>query len=103
MLFAGTDIEPKPDSADSVKSMAGALSSALDSAGARVELEAFGGAPGDKSSDARRLSLRRALAIRQLLIDGGIPANRIDVRALGGVDDRGNADRVDVYLRGAPG
>ena len=28
---------------------------------ARVELQAFGGAKGDKGSDARRLSLKRAL------------------------------------------
>ena len=56
---------------------------------------------GDKSSESRRLSLRRALAIRQLLIDKGIPANRIDVKAMGGIDDHGNADRVDIWLRGA--
>lgn len=101
VLFAGTDITPQTDSADTVKSLAGELNSALDSGAARVELEAFGGPPGDKSSDARRLSLRRALAIRQMLIDKGVPANRIDVRALGGADDRGDAERVDVYLRGA--
>ena len=101
VLFSGSDIDPKPDSADALKAMASNLNSALDSGAARVELEAFGGAPGDKSSDARRLSLRRALAVRQLLIDSGIPANRIDVRALGSADDHGDADRVDVYLRGA--
>jgi outer membrane protein OmpA-like peptidoglycan-associated protein len=101
VLFSGTEITPQSDSADSVKSLAGELNSALDSGAARVELEAFGGSPGDKSSDARRLSLRRALAIRQMLIDKGVPANRIDVKALGGADDRGDAERVDVYLRGA--
>ena len=101
VLFSGTDIDPQNDSADALKSMAGNLNSALDSGAGRVELEAFGGAPGDKSSESRRLSLRRALAIRQLLIDKGIPANRIDVKAMGGVDDHGNADRVDIWLRGA--
>jgi outer membrane protein OmpA-like peptidoglycan-associated protein len=101
VLFSGTDITPKGDSAETVNSLAGELNSALDAGAARVELEAFGGTPGDKSSDARRLSLRRALAIRQMLIDKGVPANRIDVKALGGADDRGNAERVDVYLRGA--
>ena len=56
---------------------------------ARVELQAFGGNKGDKGSDARRLSLKRALAIRQVLIDDGVSPDRIDVRAMGGVDDTG--------------
>jgi len=101
ILFAASSTDPEADGAGQVKSIAGNLNAALDSDNARVELEAFGGPPGDKSSDARRLSLRRALAIRQLLIDGGIPADRIDVKALGGIDDQGKADRVDVWLRGA--
>ena len=57
------------------------------------------GSEGDKGSDARRLSLKRALAIRQVLIDDGVPAERIDVRAMGGVDDTGPADRVDVFVK----
>jgi outer membrane protein OmpA-like peptidoglycan-associated protein len=101
VLFSGTDIAPQNDSADTLKSLAGELNSALDSGAVRVELDAFAGTPGDKSSDTRRLSLRRALAIRQMLIDKGVPANRIDVKALGGTDDHGSAERVDVYLRGA--
>jgi outer membrane protein OmpA-like peptidoglycan-associated protein len=101
VLFSGTDIAPQTDSADTLKSLAGELNSALDSGAVRVELEAFAGTPGDKSSDTRRLSLRRALAIRQMLIDKGVPASRIDVKALGGIDDHGDAERVDVYLRGA--
>ena len=64
-----------------------------------MQLEAYGGSPGDKSSDARRLSLKRALAVRQLLIDDGVPSGRIDVRAMGGVDDKGPVDRVDVFVR----
>jgi outer membrane protein OmpA-like peptidoglycan-associated protein len=67
--------------------------------GSRVELQAFGGAKGDKGSDARRLSLKRALAIRQVLIEDGVNADRIDVHAMGGVDDTGPTDRVDVYVR----
>ena len=59
----------------------------------------YGGAPGDKGSDARRLSLKRALAIRQVLIDNGVPSTKIDVRAMGGIDDHGNTDRVDVFVR----
>lgn len=81
-----------------VKLLASDVSTALERSAARVQLEAYGGTPGDKSSEARRLSLKRALAVRQLLIDGGIPSNRIDVRAMGGVVDKGPNDRVDVFV-----
>ena len=53
----------------------------------------------DREPDARRLSLKRAVSIRQVLIDDGVSADRIDVRAMGGVDDTGPADRVDVYIK----
>ena len=67
--------------------------------GSRIQLLAYGGDKGDKGSDARRLSLKRALAIRQVLIDDGVPSERIDVRAMGGADDGGPADRVDVFIK----
>lgn len=91
--------DPSPAQFKGVKLLAGDLSQALESGASRVELEAYGGAPGDKSSDARRLSLKRALAVRQLLIDSGVPSARIDVRAMGGIDDHGAPDRVDVFVR----
>ena len=64
-----------------------------------MQILAYGGNKGDKGSDARRLSLKRALAIRQVLIDDGMSPERIDVRAMGGADDGGPTDRVDVYLK----
>ena len=100
VLFPHPDADLPPEGMDQLKTLAGALNTALDAASTRVELDAYGGKAGDKSSDARRLSLRRALAVRQLLIDAGLPSDRIDVRALGGADDHGNADRVDVFLSG---
>jgi hypothetical protein len=99
VMFEKGATNPSPVQFDGVKVLAGDLSAALESGASRIQLEAYGGAPGDKSSDARRLSLKRALAVRQLLIDNGVPSNRIDVRAMGGVDDKGPADRVDVFLR----
>ena len=99
VLFAKGAADPSPAQFNGVRLLAGDLSSALESGASRVELDAYGGAPGDKSSDARRLSLKRALAVRQLLIDNGVPSNRIDVRAMGGIGDKGPADRVDVFLR----
>lgn len=99
VLFSKGALDPSPSQFNGVKFLAADLATALESGGARVELDAYGGAPGDKSSDARRLSLRRALAVRQLLIDDGVPSSRIDVRAMGGTDDKGPADRVDVFIR----
>ncbi|HEY3778901.1 MAG TPA: OmpA family protein [Rhizomicrobium sp.] len=99
VMFTKGAPDPSPAQFNGVKLLASELATALESGGARVELDAYGGAPGDKSSDARRLSLRRALAVRQLLIDNGVPSSRIDVRALGGADDKGPSDRVDVFVR----
>ena len=99
IVFRHDATDPAPAQFDGLKLLAGDLASALQAGATRVMLEAYGGAPGDKGSDARRLSLKRALAIRQVLIDNGVPSTKIDVRAMGGIDDRGNADRVDVYVR----
>jgi len=100
ILFAHEADTPSDDSLDSIRVLAGRLNGSLGKAQARIELMAFGGTKGDKGSDARRLSLKRALAIRQLLIDSGVSSARIDVHAQGGVDDSGPTDRVDVYIRG---
>jgi outer membrane protein OmpA-like peptidoglycan-associated protein len=85
---------------DKMRTVAADLTTLLGAGASRVQLDAYGGAPGDKGSDARRLSLKRALGIRQLLIEDGVPSEKIDVRALGGIDDGGAPDRVDVLVRG---
>jgi outer membrane protein OmpA-like peptidoglycan-associated protein len=99
ILFAKDAADPAAGALGSIKFLAGELNSAMTTPNARVELQAFGGTKGDKGSDARRLSLKRALAIRQVLIDDGVSPDRIDVRAMGGVDDTGPTDRVDVYTK----
>jgi len=64
---------------------------------ARVTLVAYAGTTGDISPrEARRLSLARALAIRDYLTNKGVKSNRIDVRALGANVPSGDMDRVDV-------
>lgn len=75
------------------------LKTALNAGAQRVELIGYGGDPGDTSSAARRLSLERALMVRQALIGGGIPSERIDVRALGGDAEHGTTERVDVFIK----
>jgi outer membrane protein OmpA-like peptidoglycan-associated protein len=99
ILFERGEPSPSPAQYHGVKVLADDLNAQLEKGAAGIQLEAYGGAPGDKSSDARRLSLRRALAVRQLLIDDGVPSARIDVRAMGGSDDGNQADRVDVFVR----
>lgn len=99
ILFAPQAADPAESALGAIKFLAGDLNAAMTSASSRVQIQAYGGNRGDKGSDARRLSLKRALAIRQVLIDNGVPPDRIDVRAMGGVDDTGPADRVDVFVK----
>jgi outer membrane protein OmpA-like peptidoglycan-associated protein len=98
IIFASGIADPAPNSIDAIRMLGSDLNSAVQGAGGRIQLQAYGGAKGDKSSDARRLSLKRALAIRTILISAGVPSAKIDVRAMGGADD-GPLDRVDVYIR----
>jgi outer membrane protein OmpA-like peptidoglycan-associated protein len=98
--FASGASSPAAGDVSAIHSLAASLSAALASGSGRVQLDAYGGPRGDKSSESRRLSLKRALVVRELLIEDGIPSEKIDVRAMGGADDSGEADRVDVFLRG---
>ena len=66
--------------------------------GTRLQLRAYSGGTPETASQARRLSLTRALAVRSYLIEQGVRSTRIDVRALGLVEDGGPADRVDLFL-----
>jgi len=85
---------------NAIHSLATSLNSAVANSAAHVQLYAYGGARGDKSSDSRRLSLKRGLVVRELLIEDGIPSEKIDVHAMCGADDDGASDRVDVFVRG---
>lgn len=64
----------------------------------RIQLLAYAGRAGDSASQARRLSLSRALAARSKLIEKGIRSTRIDVRALGNKSAGGPEDRVDIIV-----
>ena len=99
VLFDSGSSDLSDNSTARLNDLAFSLKTALTNGADHVELVAYGGAPGDKSSAARRLSLKRALAVRQALIVDGVPADRIDVRALGGVTDNGATDRVDIFVK----
>ncbi|MDO8288531.1 MAG: OmpA family protein [Parvibaculum sp.] len=68
--------------------------------GGRVSLRGYAGTPGSTGSNERRLSLRRVLAVRDVLMAEGIKPDRLDVRALGGARDNGPQDRVDITKSG---
>jgi outer membrane protein OmpA-like peptidoglycan-associated protein len=99
IIFAAGVPDPAANALDAIRMLGGDLNASLNGGASRIQLQAYGGAMNDKSSDARRLSLKRALAIRQILIDAGVPSGKIDVRAMGGANS-GPPDRVDVFLRG---
>ena len=64
----------------------------------RVELKAYARGNTETVSQARRLSLSRALAVRSHLIKRGVKATRIDVRALGSKFADGVPNRVDLLV-----
>jgi outer membrane protein OmpA-like peptidoglycan-associated protein len=66
--------------------------------GSRVQIVAYATGGDDSGSQARRLSLSRALAVRSYLIEQGVRSTRMDVRALGNRSSEGPADRVDIVL-----
>ncbi|QQS12051.1 MAG: OmpA family protein [Rhodospirillales bacterium] len=61
----------------------------------RMTLKAYT-STGGSTSETRRMSLARGLAVRSYLIDKGVPKEKIDLQALGNVGDAGPADRVDL-------
>lgn len=66
----------------------------------RIQLRAYADTIGGSESDARRMSLSRALMVRSYLADKGIKPARLDVRALGSKTTRSPNDRVDIiFLR----
>lgn len=62
----------------------------------RIQLLAYAQGPAEATSQARRLSLSRALTVRSFLIKERVPAAQIDVRAMGNQAQDGPPDRVDV-------
>jgi outer membrane protein OmpA-like peptidoglycan-associated protein len=62
----------------------------------RIELTAYASGTPDTATQARRLSLLRALAVRSYLIRQGVASTRMDVRALGDKVQGEPSDRVDL-------
>ena len=61
-----------------------------------VQLFAYAGQTNIDATQARRLSLSRAMAVRAYLIGKGVRPARMQVRALGNKTTGGSPDRVDI-------
>jgi outer membrane protein OmpA-like peptidoglycan-associated protein len=64
----------------------------------RLQVVAYADGTPEQASQARRLSLSRALTVRSYLISQGVRSTRIDVRALGSLASDGPPDRVDLLI-----
>lgn len=93
MRFAAGSAELGPD----VRVTLDTLGERLRPLTMRMHLVALSGPKGDNSSGARRLSLIRALRVREYLIAKGVARTRVIVSAFGGSPD-GNSDRVDLLI-----
>jgi len=96
IAFQPEDAALSPQALALVKTFA----TAFKQRGGRVTLKAYAGLAGDVSTGARRLSLKRVLAVRETLLAQGISAERLNVQALGGARDAGPLDRVDIVRAG---
>lgn len=102
-VFFDTDAaDLMPDDQEKLDAVASKLKSTPSK---RVQLKAFAAGSNETASSARRLSLTRALQVRSYLMDQGMRATQMDVRALGTgsalekADQDGlSPDRVDVVI-----
>jgi outer membrane protein OmpA-like peptidoglycan-associated protein len=92
MNFDAESASVSPSQRDELAQLAGRL----ENSDTRIQIRAYAGAADEDAGNARRVSLKRALAVRSRLIESGIRSTRIDVRALGVAADNGPADRVDI-------
>jgi outer membrane protein OmpA-like peptidoglycan-associated protein len=70
----------------------------------RLSIIGYASNADDTISTARRISLKRALAVRKHLINNGIESTRINVQAMGNsYKGDGSKDRVDVFFIGEKG
>jgi outer membrane protein OmpA-like peptidoglycan-associated protein len=95
VAFAAGDAKLPNAARDTLKSLADKLKAEEN---VRLQLLAYAGGGALSASEARRLSLSRALAVRSFLIENGVRSTRIDVRALGDKTTDQPINRVDVHI-----
>ncbi len=98
----GLTITFAPGSSDLPDNAVGALDRLADrlksDPNLRIQLVGFARTQVESASQARRLSLFRALSVRTHLMKKGVRSTRMDVRALGNKEDDGPPDRVDLVM-----
>lgn len=62
----------------------------------RIAVQGFAPLGSGQEYEARRLSLKRAVGVRQFLMDKGVDATRVNVQALGSATEESLKDRVDI-------
>jgi outer membrane protein OmpA-like peptidoglycan-associated protein len=95
ILFQPNDDSLTAEDESVLRGLAGRLDAEPDQ---RIQLRAYASSEGTSASDARRLALSRALAVRAFLIENNVRSTRIDVRALGDKAESGPLDRIDIVL-----
>lgn len=97
-MFGATQTDLTADGAEVIKQL---VSGSPQNDSTTFNVVAYAAPTPEDPSSARRLSLSRALAVRNALMADGIPSSRIYVRALGGQTTDGPADRADVSVLGS--
>lgn len=97
LTFAPGESDLSPDSDTSIKQLTAA---APPSDATTFNVLAYAPGKPDDPSTARRVSLSRAMAVRNALVADGVPSARIFVRALGEQYGDGPPDRVDLSVTG---
>ncbi|WP_282606688.1 OmpA family protein [Pelagibius sp. Alg239-R121] len=93
VLFGSNEAALSGQAKSSLESVAEAM---LADEASEVQLFAYAGQADIDATQARRLSLSRAMAVRAYLIGKGVRPARMQVRALGNKTTSGSPDRVDV-------
>jgi TonB family protein len=99
VLFEHDSTYPTPSQLDGIRLLSGDVVNALDAGATKVVLFGYGGAAGNISPEALSIGFKRATALRELMVDYGVPKDRIEVHAMGGADDGGVPDRVDIFIK----
>lgn len=87
--------EEEPDDLESQKVREAAKKMKASGEG-RFNLMAYAATNDNDVGDARRIALKRGIAVRKLLVDAGFASERLNVQALGDKTQSPRRDRVDI-------
>lgn len=94
LFFVGTSERLTDDSWLVLQSMAESLTERP----VRIALQAYGGTPGTDVADARRIALRRGVAVRRYFLEQGMAEARIMLHVEGIAQTDTPGHRIDLFL-----